>query len=65
MIKNSVKVTIDFQDDTEILALIGLQNFTFHFSKGLMHSFPMMYNTMGSKVESLVGGGNFLQKNEI
>ena len=42
-------VTIHSKDVTEILALYRMTKFDFqpHFLEGLMHSFPMMYNTWG------------------
>ena len=51
----------------EILTLHRMAKFDFppHFWKALMHSFPTMYNTMGSKVDGLAVRGNFLQKNAL
>ena len=45
--KNRLMVTIHSKDVTEILPLYRMTKFDFppHFLKGLMHSFPMMYNT--------------------
>ena len=62
--KNRLMVAIHSKDVTEILALYGMMKFDFppHFLKGLMHSFPKMYNTMGSKLDGLAGSGHFLQK---
>ena len=64
MTKNRVMVTIHSQGVTEILALYSNMKFDFppQFLKGLMHSFPMMYDTMGSKLNGLAGRGHFLQK---
>ena len=62
--KNRLMVTIHSKDVTEILPLYRMTKFDIppHFLKGLMHSFPMMYNTMGSKLDGLAGRGHFLQK---
>ena len=51
MTKNRLIVTIHSKDVPKILAPYSMTKFDFppHFLKGLMHSFPMMYNTMGSK----------------
>ena len=61
---NRLMVTIHSKDVPEILALYRMTKFDFppHFLKGLMHSFPMMYNTMGSKLDGLAGRGHFIQK---
>ena len=57
-------VTINSQGVTEILVPYWIPKFDFppHFLKGLMHSFPMMYNTMGSTFYCLAGRGQFLNK---
>ena len=57
-------VAIHSKDVTEILTLYRRTKFDFspHFLDGLMHSFPKMYNTMGSKLDGLAGRGHFLQK---
>ena len=57
-------VTIHSQAVTEILAPYWIPKFDFppHSLKGLMHSFPMMYNTMGSTFYCLGGRGQFLNK---
>ena len=57
-------VTIHSKDMAEILALYRMTKFDFppHFLDHLLHSFPMMKNTMGSKLDSLAGRGRFLQK---
>ena len=49
---------------SEILALHRMTKFDFppHFLVRLMHSFPMMYYTMGSKLDGLAGRGHFLPK---
>ena len=62
--KNRLMVTIHSKDVPEILGLYRRTKFDFpsHFLDGLMHSFPMMYNTMGSKLNGLAGKGHFLQK---
>ena len=62
--KNRLMVTIHSKDVTEILALYRRSEIDFpsHFLDRLMHSFPMMYNTMGSKLDDLAGRGHFLQK---
>ena len=45
---NRLMVTIHSKDVTEILPLYRMTKFDLppHFLKGLMHSFPMMYNTI-------------------
>ena len=58
-------VTIHSKDVPEILALYRRTkkiDFPPHFPDRLMHSFPMIYNTMGSKLDGLAGRGHFLQK---
>ena len=62
--KNRLMVTVHSKDVPEILPLNRMTKFDFppHFLKGLMHSFPMMYNTMGSKLDGLAGRGHFIQK---
>ena len=57
-------VTIHSKDVPQILALYRRTKIDFppHFLDCLMHSFPMMYNTMGSKLDGLAGRGQFLQK---
>ena len=57
-------VTIHSKDVTEILPLYRMTKFDFppHFLDRLMHSFPMMYKTMGSKLDGLAGRGYFPQK---
>ena len=62
--KIRLMVAIHSKDVPEILPLYRMTKFDFppHFLKGLMHSFPMMYNTMGSKLDGLAGRGHFLQK---
>ena len=57
-------VTIHSKDVTEILPLYRMTKFDFppYFLKGLMHSFTMMYNTMGSKLDGLARSGHFIQK---
>ena len=57
-------VTIHSKDVPEILPLYRRSEFDFppHFLDRLMHSFPMMYNTMGSKLDGLAGRGHFLPK---
>ena len=58
--KNRLMVTIHSKDVTEILPLYRMTKFDFppHFLDRLMHSFPIMYNTMGSKFD-----GYFSNKN--
>ena len=48
MTKNRLMVTIHSKDVTEILALYRRSEIDFppHFLVRLMHSFPMMYNTI-------------------
>ena len=48
MTKNRLMVAIHSKDVTEILALYRMTRFDFppHFLVRLMHSFPMMYNTI-------------------
>ena len=57
-------VTIHSKDVTEILALYRRSEIDFppHFLVRLMHSFPMMYNTIQSKLDGLAGRGHFIQK---
>ena len=64
MTENRLMVTIHSKDVTEILPLYRMTKFDFppYFLKGLMHSFPMMYNTMGSKLDGLARRGHFIQK---
>ena len=64
MTKNQLMVTIHSKDVPEILALYKMTKFDFppHILDRLMHSFPMMYNTMGSKLDGLARRGHFLQK---
>ena len=54
MTKTRLMVTIHSKGATEILALYRMTKFDFqpHFLKGLIHSFPMMYYAMGSKLDS-------------
>ena len=61
---NRLMVTIHSKDVPEILTLYRrtIIDFPLHFLDRLMHSFPMMYNTMGSKLDGLAGRGHFLQK---
>ena len=53
--KNRLMVSIHSQGVTEILTLYRITKIDFppNFLKGLMHSFPTMYNTVGSKFDSL------------
>ena len=62
--KNRLMVTVHSKDVPEILPLYRMTKTDFppHFLDRLMHSFPMMYNTMGSKLDGLAGRGHFLQK---
>ena len=48
MTKNRLMVTVHSKDVPEILPLNRMTKFYLppHFLKGLMHSFPMMYNTI-------------------
>ena len=64
MTNNRLMVTIHSRDVPKIMALYRRTKigFPLHFLDGLMHSFPMMYNTMGSKLDGLAGRGHFLQK---
>ena len=64
MTKNRLMFTIQSKGVTDILALHWITKFDFppHFLEGLMHSFPIMYNTMGSKLDGLARRGHFLQK---
>ena len=64
MTKNRLMVTIHSKDVTEILALYRRSEIDFppHFLVRLMHSFPMMYNTIQSKLDGLAGRGHFIQK---
>ena len=64
MTKNQLMVTIHSKDVTEILALYRRSEIDFppHFLVRLMHSFPMMYNTIQSKLDGLAGRGHFIQK---
>ena len=60
-------VTIHSKDVPEILALYRRPTIDFppHFLDHLMHSFPLMYNTLGSKLDSLAGRGHFLLKRAV
>ena len=62
--KNRLMVTIHSQGVPKILAPYRMTKFDFppHFLKGLMHSFPMMYNTIQSKLDGLAGRGHFIKK---
>ena len=64
MTKNWLMVTIHSKDVPKILALYRRTKTDFppHFLDSLMHSFPMMYNTMGSQLDGLAERGHFLQK---
>ena len=64
---NRLMVTIHSQSVPEILSLYRMTKFDFppYFLKGLMHSFPTVYNTLGSKVDGLARKGHFLQKNRM
>ena len=62
--KNRPMVSIHSQGVTEILAIYRMTKFDLppNFLKGLMHSFPTIYNTAGSKLDSLASKGHFLQQ---
>ena len=62
--KNRPMVSIHSQGVTEILAIYRMTKFDFppNFLKGLMHIFPTIYNTAGSKLDSLASKGHFLQQ---
>ena len=57
-------VTIHSKDVTEILPNHRMTKFDFplHFLDRLMHSFPLMYNTMGSQLDGLAERVHFLKK---
>ena len=51
----------------EILTLCGMKEIFFqkYHEKENVHSFPTVYNTMGSKVDDLAVRSSFLQKNAL
>ena len=64
MTRNRMRVAIQSGCVTKILALQrwSKNEFPPQFQTRQMHSFPIMYNTMGSKVDSLAMKSNFPPK---
>ena len=60
-------VTIHSKDVPEILAFYRRTKIDFppHFLDRLMRSFPMMHNTMGSKLDGVAVRDHFLPKNGL
>merc|ERR1719222_1383674 len=67
MTRNRMRVAIQSVCVTKILALQRWSKIDFppEFQTRQMHSFPIMYNTMGSKVDGLAVRDHFLPKNGL
>ena len=67
MTRNQMRVAIQSGCVTKILALQRWSKIDFppEFQNLKMHSFPIMYNTMGSKVDGLAVRDHFLPKNGL
>ena len=67
MTRNRMRVAIQSGCVTKILALQRWSKIDFppEFQIRQMHSFPIMYNTMGSKVDGLAVRNHFLPKNGL
>ena len=67
MTRNRMRVAIQSGCVTKILALQRWLKIDFppEFQTRQMHSFPIMYNTMGSKVDGLAVRDHFLPKNGL
>ena len=65
--RNRMRVAIQSVCVTKILALQRWSKIDFppEFQTRQMHSFPIMYNTMGSKVDGLAVRDHFLPKNGL
>ena len=65
--RNRMRVAIQSGCVTKILALQrwSKNEFPPQFQTRQMHSFPIMYNTMGSKVDGLAVRDHFLPKNGL
>ena len=67
MTRNRMRVAIQSGCVTKILALQQWSKIDFppEFQTRQMHSFPIMYNTMGSKLDGLAVRDHFLPKNGL
>ena len=67
MTRNQMRVAIQSGCVTKILALQrwSKNDFPPEFQNLKMHSFPIMYNTMGSKLDGLAVRDHFLPKNGL
>ena len=65
--RNQMRVAIQSRCVPKILALQRWSKIDFppEFQTRQMHSFPIMYNTMGSKVDGLAVRDHFLPKNGL
>ena len=65
MTPNQIRVTLLCHGVTEILTRHGMSKMDFEpdFRNPQMHSFPNMYNTMGSKMDGLAVREHFRSKN--